>query len=112
MNSRKILVLVMLGLGLSAAAHFKTVTEVYEVGLIYLRLPGAEGGTLVFSECADCDIQTLRVTAATRYVLNNHDVTLAEFRQAVSRITNRKDVIIDVAHHLESNTITKVNVKF
>ena len=111
MQIRRLLVLTILGLSLSAAADFRTTTEVWEVELIYLRLPATEGGTLTFSRCADCEVQTLRATAATRYVLNNRDVTLADFRQAVSRITNRKDAIIDVSHHLESNTVTKVRVK-
>lgn len=111
MHIQRLLVLVLLGLSISAAADFRTVTEVYEVDLIHLRLPGTEGGTLAFSRCADCEVLTLRATAGTRYVLNNRDVTLADFRKAVSRITNRKDAIIDVSHHLESNTVTRVRVK-
>ena len=111
MHIHNLLVLVLLGLSLSATADFSTATEVYEVDLVYLRLPGTEGGTLAFSECAGCDVQTLRVTAATRYVLNDRDVTLADFKKAVSRITNRKDAIIDVSHHFESNTVTKVRAK-
>lgn len=111
MHIQRLLVLVLLGLSLTAAADFKTVTAVYEADLNYLRLPGAAGGTLTFSECSDCDLQTLRVTAATRYVLNDRNVSLTEFKKALSRITNRKDVIIDVSHHLESNTVTRVNVK-
>ena len=111
MHIQRLLVLVLLGLSLSAAADFRTTTEVWEVELIYLRLPATEGGTRAFSRCADCDVQTLRATAATRYVLNNRNVTLADFRKAIGRIINRKDTIIDVSHHLESNTVTKVRVK-
>ncbi len=111
MQIRRLLVLTILGLSLSAAADFRTTTEVWEVDLIYLRLPASEGGTLAFSRCANCEVQTLRATAATRYVVNRQDVTLADFRQALSRIINRKDVIVDVSHHLESNTVTKVRVK-
>jgi biopolymer transport protein ExbD len=111
MHIQRLLVLTILALSLSAAADFRTTTEVWEVELIYLRLPASEGGTLAFSDCADCKVLTLRATAATRYVVNHQDVTLADFRQAIRRITNRKDVIIDVSHHLETNTVTKVRVK-
>ena len=111
MQIRRLLVLTILGLSLSAAADFRTTMEVWEVELINLRLPATEGGTLAFSDCADCDVQTLRATAATRYVVNKRDVSLADFRLAISRITNREDAIIDVSHHLESNTVTKVRVK-
>lgn len=110
MNFRKMLIAVLLGLSLSAVADFTTITEVYEVELTNLRLPGVEGGTLAMSECDGCEVKTLRVSTGARYVLNNKGVTLAEFKKAISLITNRKDVIIDVSHHLESNTITAVMV--
>ena len=110
MHIRKLLGLVLLGLSLAAAADFRTTTEVYEIDLINLRLPGTEGGTLALKECDDCETQTLRVSAGTRYVLNHRDVTLVEFKKAISRVTNREDVIVDVFHHLESNTATTVRV--
>jgi len=111
MQIRKLLVLTILGLSLSAAADFRTTLEVWEVELNNLRLPATAGGTLAFSDCADCAVLTLRATAATRYVVNKQNVSLADFRLAISRITNREDVIIDVSHHLESNTVTRVRVK-
>ena len=111
MHIRMLLVLVLLGLSLSAAADSRTITEVYEVDLTNLRLPGAEGGTLTMQECDECETQTLRVSRGARYVLNDRDVTLAEFKKAISRIRNRKDVVIDVFHHLESNTVTAVMVR-
>ncbi len=111
MQIRKLLVLVLLGLSLAAAADFRTITEVREVDLIDLRLPGTEGGTLAINECDYCEVLTLRVSAGTRYVLNDRDVTLAQFKKAVSRVTNREDVIVDVFHHLESDSVTAVMVK-
>ena len=111
MQIQRLLVLFILGLSLSAAADFRTTMEVYEVDLIYLRLPGSVSGTLSFSDCSDCDTQTIRATAATRYIVNGKDVALADFRRVVSGITNRKDQIIDVFHDLESDTIIRVRVK-
>jgi hypothetical protein len=111
MQIRRLLVLFILGLSLSAAADFRTTMEVYEVELTYLRLPGTVSGTLTFSDCEKCDAQTIRVTAATRYTVNGRDVMLADFRRVVSGITNRSDQIIDVFHDLESDTIIRVRVK-
>ena len=110
MQIQRLLVLFILGLSLSAAADFRTTMEVYEVDLIYLRLPGSVSGTLSFSDRSDCDTQTIRATAATRYIVNGKDVALADFRRVVSGITNRKDQIIDVFHDLESDTIIRVRV--
>ncbi len=111
MHIRKLLVLVLLGLSFAAAADFRTTTEVWEVELINLRLPASEGGTLALKDCNDCEVLSLRVSAGTRYVLNHRDVTLVEFKKAISRVTNREDVIVDVAHHLASDSVTKVMVK-
>jgi hypothetical protein len=111
MQIRRLLVLTILGLSLGAAADFRTITEVYEVDLIHLRLPGTASGTLAFSECADCEKRTLRASPATRYILNGRIVTLKDFRKALSSITNRQDVIVDVFHNLASNAVATVRVK-
>ncbi len=111
MHIQRLLVLFILGLSLSAAADFRTITEVWEVELVYLRLPATDGGTLAFKDCEDCEVLTLRATAATRYVINNRDVMLIDFKKAISRITNRDDMDIDVFQHLESNTVTQVRMK-
>ncbi len=111
MHPQKLLVLIFLGLSLTAAADFRTITEVHEVNLIFLRLPGTPSGTLSFAECADCDSQTIRVSPATHYVINGRTVSLADFKRAVASVTNRQDTIINVSHHLESNTVTTVTAK-
>ena len=110
MHSRKLLVLVLLGLSLAAAADFRTITEAYEVYLSDLRLPGSENGTLTFKQCSDCELQTLRVISKTRYWINNRDFALTEFKEQLKRIRNRRDQNVSVLHHLESNTIKAIKV--
>ncbi len=111
MHSRKLLVLVLLGLSLAAAADFRTITEAYEVDLSNLRLPGSENGTLTFKRCSDCEVQTLRVTSKTRYVIDDRDFALAEFKEQLEGVSrNRKDLSVAVLHHLESNTIKAIKV--
>ena len=110
MHIRKLLVLVLLGLSVAAAADFRTITEAYEVDLSDLRLPGSENGTLTFKRCSDCEAQTLRVTSKTRYLINDRDFALAEFKKQLKRIRNRKDQNVAVLHHLESNTIKAIKV--
>ncbi len=110
MYKQIILVLVLSGLSLSAAAEFRTITEAYEVALSDLSLSGSEYGTLTFKQCYDCDAQTLRVTGTTRYLINDRDFTLVEFKEQLKRVTNRKDHSAAVLHHLESNTIKAIEV--
>ncbi len=111
MHSRKLLVLVLLGLSLAAAAEFRTITEAYELDLSDLRLPGNEYGTLTFKQCIDCDAQTLRVTGETRYLINDRDFSLTDFKDRLIRVTNRKDHNVVVLHHLESDTIKAIEVR-
>ncbi len=110
MQLRQLLALVLLGLSLAAAADFRTVTEAYEVDLSDLRLPGSENGTLTFKQCSDCEAQTLRVTSKTRYLINDRDFALAEFKEQLKGVRNRKDQNVAVLHHFESNTIKAIKV--
>lgn len=108
MHIRKVLTLILLGLSLSAAAELRTITEVYEVDQSNVRLPAIPGGTVSIKTCSECDVRTLRMQRDARFVLNGKDVTLLKFKNAVE---NREDLIIDVVHHLESNTITALMVR-
>ncbi len=111
-SHRTVLAILLLGLALPAAADFTVVTEAYEVALSDLRLPGATNGTLTFRECRKCDYRTVRVTAATHYAVNNEALTLEGFRKAVADVRNPSDVTVTVEHHLESDTITGLEVWF
>ncbi len=107
MHIRKLLAIVLLGLSLSAAADFTTITAAYEVAVSDLRMPRITGGTLTFRQCSDCELQTLLVTSRTRYVLNDRDVELAEFKKRLAGAGNKAATVM---HHLESNTITAIMV--
>ena len=111
MHIRIFLALVLLGLSLPVAAEFRTVTQAHEVALSDLRLPGNAHGTLGFRSCFDCESQTIRVNADTRYVLNGRAVTLGRFKAALARNKKNRDVAVTVLHHLESNVITGVKVR-
>lgn len=105
------LAVILLGVSLSAAADFKTITQAYEVALGDLRLPANIGGTLAFKQCRKCDIQTLRVRSSTQYVLNGRTVTLQRFKEKLSAAKDSNEVAATVLHHLESNTITGVKIR-
>lgn len=109
MHIRTLLALVLIGLSLSAAADFTTVTEAYEVTSGDMRLPRNVGGTLTFKRCADCDSQTILVNSRTRYIIDGRDVELTEFKERMAGVRNES---VTVLHHLESNTITAIKVRF
>lgn len=111
MQIRALLVTAILSLSLTAVADFRTITEVHEVALVNLRLPATSNGTLTFSTCIDCEAVILRVNSASQYVLNGRPMNLASFRKAMTGVINREDVTVDVFHHLETGTATKVRVR-
>ena len=107
---RKILMLVLLCLSLAAAAQMVTVVRAYEISISDLRLPRFSSGTISFKDCVACDLQVIRVTDATRYVLNGKNMPLDEFKVAIKSIHNKDTNISTVMHHLESDTVTEVMV--
>lgn len=110
MNFRHIVFAMLLTLGYSAAAEMVTIVRAYEIAVSELSLPVNEAGTVSFKDCESCDRLTIPVTAATRYVLNDRDVPLDEFKAAVRSVVRRDTTITTVMHHLESDTITAVMV--
>ena len=112
MNVRMMLAAVLVCLSFQATADFTVVSEAYEVSLRDIRLPGSAGGTLAFKACESCDYQTVRVTAATQYEANNRTLDLEAFRKELDRIQKPREVTATVLHHLESDTIQAVRIKF
>jgi hypothetical protein len=99
----------LLSLGLLSTAQAETVSKAYEVALDEFRAPVNINGTAAFKPCGDCGHTVLRVTASTRYVINEKDVNFADFRKAL-KLANKNTTDLVVLHHLESNTIKTIYV--
>lgn len=110
MRIKTTLIAVLLSLSFSVLAENYIINQAYEIALDELRLPGNVVGSVSFKDCNTCEKQTIRVTPQTRYVLNNNDLTLVEFKEAVSAIADRKSNIATVIHHLESDSIVALQV--
>lgn len=107
----QIFIIAMLAsLSFAASAENHIIEQAYEVAVNDLRLPGHALGTVAFKGCTSCELQTLSVTAETRYVLNDRDVTLANFTKAVNAIPDKRTNIATVIHHLKSDTVVAVHV--
>ena len=94
----------------AASAQSYIISQAYEIAVDDLRLPGNVVGSVSFKDCDTCEMQTVRVTTETRYVLNNRDVSLVDFKIAVSSIIDKESNIATVIHHLESDSIVAVHV--
>lgn len=94
-----------------ALAEFTTIARAYEVVLNDFRAPATVNGTAGFKACQDCQQMTKRVTPDTVYLLNNRKVRLADFRDAISRVSNRQDETVVVLHHLELDIVTSISIQ-
>jgi hypothetical protein len=110
MRIRIFIIAMLASLSFAASAENYIIEQAYEVAVNDLRLPGHVVGTVAFKGCKTCELQTINVTAETRYVLNNRDVPLSEFTKAVNSIGNKRTNIATVVHHLKSDTVVAVHV--
>ena len=110
MNIKSIVAIALLSLGLSLAATGQVVSQAYEVTLSEFRPPATENGSVAFKQCDACERKLVRVTASTRYAINSKNVRLKDFRKAVSQASDREDKTVIVLHHLESDTVSSLNV--
>ncbi len=108
--SRHLLIGLLLILSLPAAAEFTTITRAYEAPLSDFRAPTSQNGIVEFKECSECKLLTIRVTPGTRYVLNNQNVSLTDFRAWLSTVRDRDRETVIVEHHLESDVATAVSI--
>jgi len=110
MRIKTLIIAALLSMSFAVSAENYVIAQAYEIAVADLRLPGNVVGSVSFQDCDACEVQTVNVTTDTRYVLNNRDVTLVEFRNAVNSIADKKTNIATVIHHLESNSIVAVHV--
>ena len=100
----------MLGLAMPVSADYVTIEQAYEVALSEVRLPRGPAGTIAFKPCSTCDVQTKRVDANTRWVINGKSVPLKEFREITEQVADRKTEAVTVLHHLKKDRVTAVSV--
>ena len=110
MRIKILLITALASMSFAAAAENYVIAQAYEIAVDGLRLPGNVVGSVSFQDCDACAVQTVRVTTDTRYVLNNRDVSLVDFRKAVNSIVDKTSNIATVIHHLESDSIVAVHV--
>ena len=110
MNIRKLLICALLVISLPAVAKFTTISRAYELALSDLRVPATPNSGVIFKECAECNMVSVRVTPNTQYIVNGRSLPLKDFRKAVFQVTHRDTTPVTVLHHLESDTIVSVTV--
>jgi hypothetical protein len=110
MNIKKLLAITVACVGFAASAQGEVVSQAYELMLSQFTAPTTANSGIAFKECDDCEIQRMRVTAATSYSINGKSVRLDDFRLAVAQVRDRDEASVTVLRHLESNTVLAISV--
>ena len=110
MNTKTLLAVTLIFLGLSVDAEDRIISLAYELSLSDFSAPVTQNGGATFKTCATCERIIVRVTPATRYSINGKSVRLEDFRIAVRQVSDRDEKDVTVLHHLESDTIKSINV--
>ncbi len=110
MRIQTFVIILLASLSFDATAENYIIDQAYEIAVADLRLPGNIVGTVSFKDCDACAQLTIPVTTRTRYVLNNRDVSLVDFRLAVNTIRYKSRNIATVIHNLQSDTIVALHV--
>ncbi len=112
MKIQTLIAIALLSLAVSGVANGqgKVVVDAYELVLSDFQPPATSNGGATFKACRECERQLVRVTADTRYSVNDKPVRLDQFRTAVATARDRDRTLVIVLHHLESDTLTSIGV--
>ena len=110
MNRIKIVTLALLCFaGPAMAVEGEVISRAYEVGLDQFQAPATANSRVSFTPCPDCDRQSVSVTPETRYSVDGKVVQLQDFRAALMLVQDRRNAMVTVLHHLESDTVVSID---
>jgi hypothetical protein len=109
---------VILGLALAAGAtHAQRTLELiegaHELVLGDVILPDSSSGLAVFKLCASCEPKGLQVASSTRYLINDRELDLGAFLEAVElvRDSDGGDATgVGLYYDLKTNRVTRIVV--
>jgi hypothetical protein len=95
--------------GAAMAVEGTVISRAYEIGLDQFQAPATPNSRAFFRPCQECDRQSARVTPDTRYSVNGKAVGLTDFRKAILLVQDRRNAMVTVLHHLESDTVVSID---
>lgn len=111
MKIRICAVLISLCLSLPALADLTTKIRAVELSTSNLQVPATPSGRLMFKPCSGtCKAKyaSARLTAETRFTVNDTDTDFLGFRQAFFNLSRDTDHYALVSYDAKTNTITSV----
>lgn len=97
-----------------AVSQIVTEVEAIELSPANIILPGSQNGMVTFRSCDDnCkeDYERARLTAETRFYVDNRAVKFEDFRQDFGNIKQRKKSYALLSVDVKTKTITSIRIK-
>ena len=97
----------------SAVRVLELLERSYELLLSDASLPRSAGGSVTFKACAECETESIVVTASTRYFLGDQTVSLAEFRQHAQALAQQgaeERTLLMVHYDIDTRRATRLRM--
>ncbi len=110
MNSRNMTLATLLALAAAVPAHaqLKMLEQGIEASTSTITLPTRENGRLEVRACAECPLQSLQASSASRYLVGTQALTLAEFTRY---LREHPHVNLTVFSAQDTRNLTRVKVQ-
>ena len=93
-----------------AVADIRTEVDARELEPSNMTVPTTVNSRISFRACDACDIETVRLTANTRFTVNGEVMTFARFRDAMLVLRQRKKGYALLSVDTRSNTVNSLQV--
>lgn len=113
MDYRRIVPILILALGASAAADIVTVIDAVETSAANVIVPTSLNGRLTFKPCAEaCDAKfiSVRLTPETQFVFRGQQLTFADFRRQFYGLQRSSHDYTLVSYDTDKRTVTSVRL--
>lgn len=110
MDFRKSILVAALCLAMPAYADIRTEIDARELQPSNMTVPSSNNSRISFRACDACDLETVRLTPATQYLLNGEVLKFSEFRSAFLTIRRRSNGYALLSIDARSKTVNKVEM--
>ena len=102
----------LLAAAIALPVHASITTRILavETSSELLSVPTTPTGRVLLRSCDECELHSPRLTPETAFTVGNERMSFVDFRQAFYNLKRYDERYVLVSYHVESNTVTSVEV--
>lgn len=110
MDFRKSILVAALCMSMPALGDIRTEVDAREVQPSNMTVPSSTNSRISYRVCDACDLETVRLTPATRFLINGELLEFSEFRNAFLTIRRRSNGYALLSIDARSKTVAQVEM--